>query len=90
MNLYVEPAPLQKVAGETPLDSSSDVWPEQVHQELIRQHPYLGTYTVTPVMTRTDGEQATLVKRIVLNADGRNPDGLLLDQRQRPELLLIT
>lgn len=28
---------------------------------------------------RTDGEQATLVKRIVLNADGRNPDGLLLD-----------
>jgi len=57
MNLYVEPAPLQKVAGETPLDSSSDVWPEQVHQELIRQHPYLGTYTVTPVMTRTDGEQ---------------------------------
>lgn len=27
----------------------------------------------------TEGEQATLLKRLVLNADGRNPDGLLLD-----------
>ena len=27
----------------------------------------------------TDAAQAQLLKRIVLNADGRNPDGLLLD-----------
>jgi 5-hydroxyisourate hydrolase len=27
----------------------------------------------------TAGEQATLVKRFTLNADGRNPDGLLYD-----------
>ena len=27
----------------------------------------------------TDGDQATLVKQFVLNADGRNPDGLLYD-----------
>ncbi|WP_341906123.1 hydroxyisourate hydrolase [Polaromonas sp. YR568] len=27
----------------------------------------------------TEGEAATLVKRFVLNADGRNPDGLLYD-----------
>jgi 5-hydroxyisourate hydrolase len=27
----------------------------------------------------TEGEQATLVKRFTLNADGRNPDGLLFD-----------
>lgn|SRR3990167_7401918 len=27
----------------------------------------------------TQGEQATLVKRFVLNQDGRNPDGLLYD-----------
>ena len=27
----------------------------------------------------TQGEQATLVKRFVLNADGRNPDGMLYD-----------
>lgn len=27
----------------------------------------------------TQGEQATLLKRFTLNADGRNPDGLLLD-----------
>ena len=27
----------------------------------------------------TNGEQATLLKRLRLNADGRNPDGLLLD-----------
>lgn len=29
--------------------------------------------------TTHDGEQAMLVKRFVLNADGRNPDGLLYD-----------
>ncbi len=28
----------------------------------------------------TAGEQATLLKRVLLNADGRNPEGLLLDQ----------
>ena len=27
----------------------------------------------------TQGEQATLVKRFILNADGRNPDGMLYD-----------
>lgn len=27
----------------------------------------------------TEGERATLVKRFTLNADGRNPDGLLFD-----------
>ena len=27
----------------------------------------------------TEGEQATLVKRFTLNADGRNPDGPLYD-----------
>ncbi len=27
----------------------------------------------------TQGEQATLIKRFTLNADGRNPDGPLLD-----------
>jgi 5-hydroxyisourate hydrolase len=27
----------------------------------------------------TDGEHATLVKHMTLNADGRNPDGLLYD-----------
>jgi 5-hydroxyisourate hydrolase len=27
----------------------------------------------------TEGQQATLVKRFVLNSDGRNPDGLLYD-----------
>lgn len=27
----------------------------------------------------TQGEQATLVKRFILNQDGRNPDGLLYD-----------
>lgn len=27
----------------------------------------------------TDGEHATLVKRLTLNHDGRNPDGLLYD-----------
>jgi 5-hydroxyisourate hydrolase len=27
----------------------------------------------------TQGDQATLVKRFILNADGRNPDGMLYD-----------
>jgi 5-hydroxyisourate hydrolase len=31
---------------------------------------------------RIDGAQATLLKRLVLNADGRNPDGLLLSHAE--------
>ena len=30
-------------------------------------------------MTAIDGSQATLIKTMTLNADGRNPDGLLFD-----------
>jgi 5-hydroxyisourate hydrolase len=29
---------------------------------------------------RTEGETASLLKRLVLNQDGRNPDGLLIDK----------
>jgi 5-hydroxyisourate hydrolase len=35
--------------------------------------------TVKLYTTTVDGSQATLVKAMTLNADGRNPDGLLLD-----------
>ena len=31
------------------------------------------------VLYATQGEQATLVKSLVLNADGRNPDGMLIE-----------
>ena len=34
---------------------------------------------MTVALYTTQGEAATLVKRFVLNADGRNPDGALLD-----------
>jgi len=39
----------------------------------------------------TDGDAATLVKRFVLNADGRSPDGALLDNTnlQRGTYLLV-
>jgi 5-hydroxyisourate hydrolase len=30
----------------------------------------------------TEGETATLLKQFVLNSDGRNPDGLLIDNDQ--------
>ena len=33
--------------------------------------------------TTLDSLQATLVKTVILNADGRNPDGLLLDASGR-------
>lgn len=36
-------------------------------------------YTTAPGGDSTADLVATLVKRLVLNADGRNPDGLLLD-----------
>jgi len=45
----------------------------------------LDTYHGTPAagmqvtLYTTEGEQATLVKRFILNADGRNPDGPLYD-----------
>jgi len=34
---------------------------------------------MTVALYATQGEQATLLKRFTLNADGRNPNGLLLD-----------
>jgi len=34
---------------------------------------------MTVELHTTQGEQATLVKRFILNADGRNPDGMLYD-----------
>ncbi|MFM9901381.1 MAG: hydroxyisourate hydrolase [Polaromonas sp.] len=36
-------------------------------------------YTTQPGADGAAGQVATLVKRFVLNADGRNPDGLLYD-----------
>ena len=37
----------------------------------------------------TQGEQATLVKRFTLNADGRNPDGPLYDNASLRAHLLV-
>lgn len=34
---------------------------------------------MTVALYATEGERATLVKQLTLNGDGRNPDGLLLD-----------
>jgi hypothetical protein len=34
---------------------------------------------MTVELHTTQGDQATLVKRFILNADGRNPDGMLFD-----------
>ena len=50
--------------------------------------PVLDTMHGTPAagmpvaLYATEGETATLLKQLVLNQDGRNPDGLLLDNQQ--------
>jgi hypothetical protein len=58
-NLYLDTSPpkVEKTAAEIRLSDSADTWPREVLKELLKQHPYLGSYEINPVMQRADGEQ---------------------------------
>lgn len=46
-----------KIAMESRLSDNEDTWPQEVLQELLKQHPYVGAYDVTPTMREVDGEK---------------------------------
>jgi len=53
----IEPPFVEKIASEAKLSDNADTWAQEVSDELMKQHPYLGTYDVLPVMTETDGDR---------------------------------
>jgi hypothetical protein len=44
-------------ASEARLSDSADTWPQELYQELNKQHPYMGQYDITPEMTEVDGDR---------------------------------
>jgi len=47
-----------KVAvSEVRISDNADTWPQELLQELLKQHPYLGQYDTSPVMSEVDGER---------------------------------
>jgi hypothetical protein len=46
-----------KVGAEARLSDNADTWVQEVSKELHKQHPYVGTFDVSAVMTETDGEK---------------------------------
>jgi len=44
-------------ASEARLSENADTWPEELMQELNKQHPYMGDYDTSPVMVEVDGDR---------------------------------
>lgn len=44
-------------ASEARLSENADTWPEELMQELNKQHPYMGDYDSSPVMVEVDGDR---------------------------------
>lgn len=44
-------------ASEARLSENADTWPEELMQELSKQHPYLGDYDASPIMVEVDGDR---------------------------------
>lgn len=47
----------EKVGMEAHLSDNADTWVQEVMQELMKQHPYLGQYDVIPEMTQVEGDK---------------------------------
>ena len=47
----------EKVGMEAHLSDNADTWVQEVMQELMKQHPYLGQYDVMPEMTQVEGDK---------------------------------
>jgi hypothetical protein len=56
--LYLdEPIEFEKVGMDARLSDNSDTWVQEVMQELMKQHPYLGQFDVMPEMTQVEGDK---------------------------------
>lgn len=47
----------KSAASEARLSDNADTWPEELMQELNKQHPYLGDYDSSPIMVEVDGDR---------------------------------
>lgn len=65
----------EKIAMEAKLSDNEDTWVQEVLQELHKQHPFLGTYDVTPVMTEVDGEQGYGIGYFKVSNKSARPPG---------------
>lgn len=62
---YVDPNPLfldeplefEKAGMDARLSDNSDTWVQEVMQELMKQHPYLGQFDIMPEMTNVEGDK---------------------------------
>lgn len=52
-----EPLEFEKVGMDARLSDNSDTWVQEVMQELMKQHPYLGQFDVMPEMTQVEGDK---------------------------------
>lgn len=51
------PLEFEKVGMDARLSDNSDTWVQEVMQELMKQHPYLGQFDVMPEMTQVEGDK---------------------------------
>jgi len=47
----------EKTGMDARLSDNSDTWVQEVMQELMKQHPYLGQFEIMPEMTKVEGEK---------------------------------
>ena len=52
-----EPLVFEKTGMDANLSDNSDTWVQEVMQELMKQHPYLGQFDVMPEMTQVEGDK---------------------------------
>lgn len=48
---------VEKLAFEARLSENADTWPKEVLDELLKQHPYMGAYDISPIMTEVNGDR---------------------------------
>lgn len=48
---------IEKIAFEAKLSENADTWPKEVLDELLKQHPYMGIYDISPIMTEVNGDR---------------------------------
>lgn len=51
------PPAIEKFGAEARLSDNADTWPQEILKELVKQHPYVGVYEVSPNMIEVNGDR---------------------------------
>lgn len=70
-----KPLTFEKVGMEARLSDNSDTWVQEVLQELMKQHPYLGQFDITPEMTQVEGDKGYGFGYFVIQNKTATPPG---------------